>query len=922
MRLWIPSVSSRRITFSNRFQNVGYVLGGGGAIVGSASVDRGADLSGGGYIMFGARGADRVWALPHWSVRAIVDVPAAGSQRAVVSCGHTVMGNQFELGIQSTGELYVTGATTVESDSVVAPGRRDLLWVFSGSLVEFWADEARIGIQPLVLGSGSPTTLFVGAASDGASRKWGSSIYNLDVYSYPIDLWDPSSLWSAAAPGFWADLDAYMAVELNTQPDPRNSNFALWTGVNPDATPTYWTKTPTPGVAANHVEQAGNACHLISDSATNVNILKPAITGNRYDSMFTILTAVSGGVKDLTGVVFGTSPGAYRGDVTAPFALVGIARYSGVVANDITFTDAEFYNLSIAKINCKGLLGDLEQATASRMGWQKALGSKKSVYCDTADGYVLGTDKSTQRHFHDGTGVTFCCVVNLDVMTLSRLIMASASAVVSTGSQLYVGTDGRVQFTVYNSSGTAVLEAVAPAGAVAPGVPALVSFRMNSSGCEVWVDGVLLGSDYTITGAFGTGDAYSLLKVCAFASSYTLGLTGQIADPYSVAKYVTDAELAKLHRFFADKHGLKLATDPLTEEELETWDGLESWLDPSSAIIGYNTQPDVGGGTESDWTIHISGSKADVAGGGYTGGNAIEHTSAGAPGSGIMRLCLVLGNYYSLTAYGKGDGVSTPRSQVGYLTGVQLGAVTAWGSLSVEKTCTGEAKIYLLNADGTLSSKTYFSDIAATNLSIATIPERVGGGSYAQATALNMPWVDSTTGVIYNETSDALTSSKAASTFNNMHNGLGGTIVAVATLVNNTAAAHALTGTSSYTSSDGFFLVVSPTGTLSVYIRGGGADIAVVSSAGGTIATGTKYRVALRTGTSLGVLCRVDNTNVLSGSLVGASTADAALPLSVGGYSGGSSLAWRGRIYTELYFNRLLSNSELVRLDNFLASAY
>ena len=159
----IPNLTSLRRLFSNSFQNLAYVLGGGGIPVGSVSIYRGADLSGGGYLVFGSRGADSVWQLPWWSVYAEVEVPVAGSQRAIVACAHPVLGLRFELGLSSTNTLYCTGTTTVESDSIVSTGRHQLRWVYTGDSAggnRFKGDILTAAVYPFEL-------------SDFQVREWG-----------------------------------------------------------------------------------------------------------------------------------------------------------------------------------------------------------------------------------------------------------------------------------------------------------------------------------------------------------------------------------------------------------------------------------------------------------------------------------------------------------------------------------------------------------------------------------------------------------------------------------------------------------------------------------------------------------------------------------------------------------------------------
>lgn len=98
MRLILPTITSQKIKFSQRFQNLNYVLGSNGQVSGSISVNKGLDLSGGGFVKYGSYGAGTVWNMSVWSIYLRVDVPAAGSARTLVTCGDAVLGDVFEAG--------------------------------------------------------------------------------------------------------------------------------------------------------------------------------------------------------------------------------------------------------------------------------------------------------------------------------------------------------------------------------------------------------------------------------------------------------------------------------------------------------------------------------------------------------------------------------------------------------------------------------------------------------------------------------------------------------------------------------------------------------------------------------------------------------------------------------------------------------
>lgn len=409
MRIWIPHVTSQRLLFSQNFRNLSYVYGSGGDIHGSVSVDKGLDVSGGGYVIYSSRGADSVWALPWWSVFADVDVPASGSARCVLACGDPVIGDRFELGLSSSNEMQVVGGSTVVSDDALSAGRHRLLWVFTGGVVEFWADGVRIGTATVSLGSTTPPRLFVGMASDGSSRGLGSTIYSLDVYTYPLDEaeafvvsavegWTPRNLLAdyggTYTDGLYFDGDDDGSYTFNTQPTLADLDMAQ------PGTSAWNTTDATLSKATRGYSSAYNALRVTSTADTFWARQAGCVNGNRIETWgygrsqdgvaIPRVLVSSGAAVAWTGT---SSPQwqRWQADVTSSgteLYLGSSSTHPGVVE----FARVGARNLSCTHLNPYGsgtLAGKrFAQATAASMPWQHSSG--KGVAGDGADSAAIG----------------------------------------------------------------------------------------------------------------------------------------------------------------------------------------------------------------------------------------------------------------------------------------------------------------------------------------------------------------------------------------------------------------------------------------------------------------------------------------------------------------------------------------------------
>jgi hypothetical protein len=380
MRIWTPTITSARIRFSQRFQNLAHVFGAGGAVSGSVSVDNGLDTSGGGYVRYLNQASANIWQLPWWSVYVEATVPAAGSARTLVTCGDPTLGDVFELGIDSSNRMQLIGGSTVVSDDAVTAGERKMLFIFSGGQVEFWADGVRIGTAVVSLGTNNPQYLFVGVAADGSSRKWGDTIKRVDVYTYPLDEveafqisaiegWTPKNLLTAYggsyADGMYFDGDEDGSYTLNTQPDVDQyfSDPALW------------------NIGSGH-SMSGNRLHINAPAGVSQTFRVNGVEGNRYSArvfaesndgqLYTYFGAYVGfGAPSQTGWIEAEVSSTTGGLGTR----LGIGNVAGVTAR---LRNWQIRNLSCTHLNPYGsgtLAGKtLTQATPVNMGWKSTGG--------------------------------------------------------------------------------------------------------------------------------------------------------------------------------------------------------------------------------------------------------------------------------------------------------------------------------------------------------------------------------------------------------------------------------------------------------------------------------------------------------------------------------------------------------------------
>ena len=576
---------------------------------------------------------------------------------------------------------------------------------------------------------------------------------------------------------------------------------------------------------------------------------------------------------------------------------------------------------AIAGVACKGTLGDLAQATTSDQPDEASLGAKLSADFAVDEGLVLGSTKSTQRAFHDGTGVTVTCVAYLDTLAATRTLFSSADANTDAGVQCTVATNGAITYSVHNTTGTEYLTCTSAAGVIAPGVKAVVRIMMSTAGAYVYVDGQLVASDTSATGSPSTGDATELLT-WGNLTDLSAGAVGRICDAYSVARVVSAEEGSQLDAFFATKHSWYLATDLLTEAELATWSGLQVWLDPTDAsTLTYNTQPTLADGDMEnvgvgDWFAGGGATLTKETSDPYEGARNIKIAYSGANNpNATSSICFIVGNRYTIQHTRRGYGAWLLSSGGANTFGSTSYTGAAWDTELCEGTAaTAAFRLYCIT---TSANSAEWDDINLTNISLASITPRAGALSdaFTQATAASMPWIDSTTGAVRFDSTDKLISGIAKADLKFLHDGSGGTLVMVVNPDN-------LTNSYPLNDSDGsgdvgFKLRFASGSAYYAINKGGTAHTLTVAN----IASGSSQIFAALLDSSF-LRTYVNGVADASTAVSGLSSADSTDPLTLGGLYGYTTYGMPGTIGDTLAFNRTLSASEHYRLCVFLATKH
>jgi hypothetical protein len=536
-RLNLPGLPSQRTLFRQQFMNLSYVLGMGGIVVGTATFDWGADLSGGGYIKFGSSLAYQ----NKWTVVADVLVPDIGFQRAILTCGHSAIGTRFELGVDATGHMYATGTTTVASTGVVPTGRHELMWQYTDEgILEFYVDGILDSLIGFTLGSAQAPQVLVGVAADGASRKWGSTIYDLSVHSDYVET--PWTLADALGDnGMWLVGD--YGVQSAPQPDALVPIVgAITGGVGSE---------PSPGIMR---------CTTDGSTTTATALYAPGYVGCRL--LFACPVRGDGDAQSRAwngtdsywndGVAVGVNWESRSGDATSTAAnqVRLVARFTPATAGkwvEFDLNNQLLQNISVTSHAPKAATGALAgssmiQATPGSMPWQPEtlLNGHKVLRFDAGADHYLSNASAAAHSYHKAAGFTCSFLVKPEADGVTSYILRTCSpAAANTGVTLYRAGSNSLLIYVWNGGGlSSAITYISPNFTVANGWRAVTMSWNEADGLHILIDNAAMVITPT-TGAVSDGDADATLLV-----GYSVD---QKASVFIRVGAVDDAELARIH---------------------------------------------------------------------------------------------------------------------------------------------------------------------------------------------------------------------------------------------------------------------------------------------------------------------------------------------------------------------------------------
>jgi len=469
LRIILPTLSSQRIGFSQRFQNLNYVYGSNARIVGSVSVDNKLDVTSGGYLIYG--GADTFSTLPWFTIYAKVTVLADSTKRVVAACGHPSIGDKFEIGVDSSNQMYFTSGSTYVSDDTISSGTHNLLWIFNGSDLELWMDGVRIGSSTATLSSNVSPTFYVGAATDGGDG-WGSVINEVRIYNYPLDEeeaflvsgiegWTPKDLLTDYGGTFGYDNGLYWdgdvdgAYDLNTQP-------TLVDGLMLQPNANAWAPLTVNNIPMMQAGGPHGRYLQVDNAVSSPSVYQSAImlAGNQYAYDFDALGIANFWLgSSIVQSVNTTAWTRFAGDATC--ATLGNLRLYGAGGAGTTVKWARIIlrNLSCKALNIYGsgtLAGSkFEQATAANMPWKSSDGL--GVRGDGADYSISSASAAAWDGFTTAAGGSILFEVSPAVDGTYMAIMGNCDGPASTGFMCRRAASNAMQFSAMNSSGAWVM---------------------------------------------------------------------------------------------------------------------------------------------------------------------------------------------------------------------------------------------------------------------------------------------------------------------------------------------------------------------------------------------------------------------------------------------------------------------------------
>ena len=359
------------------------------------------------------------------------------------------------------------------------------------------------------------------------------------------------------------------------------------------------------------------------------------------------------------------------------------------------------------------------------------------------------------------------------------------------------------------------------------------------------------------------------------------------------------------------------ASDPLSDGELATWDGLQVWLDPKNvASLTMGAAPTINDGDMEtagvgDWEEAVytaTVTKETLSP--YEGVRWLKVASTGIQKAN-QNTVVTTGNRYNVTCAMAGDGSAGYGSISfgGIAFDINSTTSATWQTIDTDLTALGSNINLFCRATGFAK----FDDITLENISITAITPRAGAlaSAFSQATATAQPWIDSTTGAMrFAGTADYLQYAGAASDFSFIHTSGDSSLVVVAKF-DNTTGVHMLLNNYS---GDGFILQnVSGTRNVAMYMTNDAGSQNVLSS-GSEIDAGNMQLFEVHTYSGNSYL-HVDSSTAVASNAFTASTGVSIQPLFITRSTGYHV----GEVGDIVAFNRVLTATERTRLRNKLA---
>jgi len=366
-------------------------------------------------------------------------------------------------------------------------------------------------------------------------------------------------------------------------------------------------------------------------------------------------------------------------------------------------------------------------------------------------------------------------------------------------------------------------------------------------------------------------------------------------------------------------------SDPLSDTELEMWDGLVTWVDPLNvASLTFAAQPTIADSNMStagtaDWTSTANGLLSKESTTPHDGQYLrLAYTDTSSPRIYPASSEVITGNRYPSSAWLRVAGTThSANFKVGNVSVAGSKSDSAWELMAGEVTTTG-TPWYVADSSNAAGETTDVDDFSIVNISLSALTPRAGTvtTAFAQATATAQPWQDSTTGLVrFDGTADFLDYSGAASDF--------AFITSEATVFqvvvpDSVTGYHVIFGTGA-SSTNGMVLLTKDT-EVEAFFANTTATWEVKGGSGSGLSVGDVSLIEYAL-TSAGVLTLdVDGSEVLSSS-PSKLAASASNPLHFGSDVAGSS-DYIGTLGDFIAFSRQLTAGERTRLRNKLAAKH